>query len=80
MTQGEFEKQFHWKRVRVAYPSGFHGEGMCTAALLDTEDGPILAIDCGPGQWNTFRLADDLSDLQYFTVIEDVEPDSKPWL
>jgi hypothetical protein len=70
MTQKEFEDTYHMKRVKVAYPDGFHGVGFCTAALLDYESHPLLAIDCGPGQWNTFQLQDDLSDLQYFTVIE----------
>ena len=70
MTQREFEERYLWKQVRVAYPKGFHGNGVCTAALLAHESFPLIAIDCGRGQWNTFQLADDLSDLQYFTVLE----------
>lgn len=70
MTQQEFAATYHMKHLRVHYPDSDSFEGLCTAALLETTEGcPILGILARPGEWRTYALDADLSELQYFTVV-----------
>lgn len=72
MTQLEFETKYLGKTVRIKgeqWPDLKGVSGFVTAALLDVEDYPLIAVWTDTKGWITFELKSDLSELTEFEIV-----------
>ena len=72
MNQKEFEDRYYHRVVRIKgelWPDLRGMTGYVTAALLKHEKTPLIAIWTTGGEWNTFNLDPDLSELSEFEIL-----------
>lgn len=72
MTQQEFEETYLCKYVRIKgelWPNIKNVQGTVTAALLDSEEGPLIAVRTTTHGWCKFMLNPDLHELSEFEIL-----------